>query len=261
SRASWRRPRGPDGSVLATPGYDPATGLLVCPDADYPPVPEEPTHEQAVEAAQSLLDLVSEFPWASSAHQAAWLAALLTPLARPAIMGCSPLMLLDANTPGSGKSLLCDVIATLATGRDMPRCTLESDDTEMRKRITAAVLAGDRLVMLDNVVEPLGGASLDAALTGSTWRDRILGVSAMTPELPLSLTFFATGNNIMLGGDIIRRILPMRLDCAEERPEERGGWTYPDLLGVRGRLPDRWRLDAVGFPTRLRHRRRHGGVE
>ena len=34
---------------------------------------------------------------------------------------------------------------------------------EMRKVITAVALAGDRLVLIDNVVNVFGGASLDAA--------------------------------------------------------------------------------------------------
>ena len=33
----------PDGRVLQRPGYDPDSGLLYQPDADYLPVPEKPT--------------------------------------------------------------------------------------------------------------------------------------------------------------------------------------------------------------------------
>jgi hypothetical protein len=103
----------------------------------------------------------------------------------------------------------------------------------MTKVITAVALAGDKLVLLDNIDEstPLGCASLDAALTGTSWKNRILGISEMTPDLPLFTTWYASGNNVGLRGDVHRRLVPCRLDTAEEHPEERTGFKYPDLIG------------------------------
>jgi len=51
------------------------------------------------------------------------------------------------------------------------------DDDECRKRITAIALAAEPAVLIDNIVYGLGCASLDAALTATTWQDRILGRS------------------------------------------------------------------------------------
>ena len=72
----------------------------------------------------------------------------------------------------------------------------------MAKTITAIALAGDQMILLDNIdpAIPLGWASLDAALTGTTWKQRLLGVSAMTSELPLFTVWFATGNNVSFRG-------------------------------------------------------------
>src|SRR5262249_22008357 len=72
----------PDGTVLAAPGYDPGTGLLMEMAGDRPDVPDAPTHAQAVAARDELLAVVSDFPFERPTHKAAWLAALLTPLAR-----------------------------------------------------------------------------------------------------------------------------------------------------------------------------------
>ena len=51
----------PDGSLLATPGYDPRSELYLLPGLQLPPIPERPTDEQAQAALELLTDLFSEF--------------------------------------------------------------------------------------------------------------------------------------------------------------------------------------------------------
>jgi len=52
---------------------------------------------------------------------------------------------------------------------------------------------------LDNVEGELRSAALDKAISGHRWKDRVLGVS-QTVELPLHLSWYATGNNVRSGG-------------------------------------------------------------
>ena len=53
----------------------------------------------------------------------------------------------------------------------------------------------------------------------------------MTGELPLSAVFFASGNNLSLKDDALRRVLPCRLESDIERPEERNDFQIKgDLL-------------------------------
>jgi hypothetical protein len=220
----------PDGSVLDVAGYDDATGLLYIPSADYPKVPERPTRDDAVAAMRELLDVVSDFPFATEAHRSAWVALLLTALARDAIAGPVPLGAIDATTPGTGKTLLADAVMQIAAGRPATRTAMPDSEEELRKRITSHVMAGDRAVLFDNIARPLGGAALDAVLTGTTWSDRILGRSETTRDLPLATLWLATGNNLEFRGDLIRRVLHVRLDAGQERPEERTGFRHPHLL-------------------------------
>jgi hypothetical protein len=236
----------PDCTVLDARGWDEETGLLYEPNADFPPVPPTPGRGQAMAAATRILDLVSDFPFAGRTpaeqdnHRAAWLAGVLTALVRFAVHGPCPLFLFDANCPGTGKSLLTDVIAIIATGRDMSRTPFPDNDAELQKQITAIALAGDRLMLFDNIAQgcPFGGTALDTALTAATWKDRILGRSELTPELPLFTVFYATGNNFMLRGDVQRRVIPCRLETQEEKPEEREGFKYPELVEhVRANRP------------------------
>jgi hypothetical protein len=220
-----------DGSILDRPGWDSETTLLYEPEILFTDmVADQPSHDEARMAADELLDVVSQFPFVNETHSAAWLAGLLTPLARFAIDGPCPLFLFDANSPGSGKSLLCDIISVIATGRPMPRTAYPDNDEEMRKRITSIALAGDRLMMLDNIAATFGGSSLDGMLTGRTWKDRILGHSEMSPDLPLFTVWYGTGNNITFRGDVLRRVIHCRLEARQERPEERTEFKHERIL-------------------------------
>lgn len=220
----------PDGSVLEAAGYDEATGLLYVPSLNFPNVPALPTRDDAISAANLLLDVVEEFPFAGDEHRSAWLALVLTVLAREAFPGPVPLGAIDASTPGTGKTLLADVVMQIATGRPATKTAMPDGEEELRKRITAHALAGDRAVLFDNIARPLGGSALDAVLTATSWSDRILGRSENARDLPLLTLWLATGNNLEFRGDLIRRVLYVRLDAQQERPEERGGFRHPRLL-------------------------------
>lgn len=220
----------PDGTVLQTPGYDAATGLLLEPTGPMPTIPLSPSLADARRARDRLMDVAADFPFAGDLYRAAWMAALLTPLARFAFTGPAPLFLVDANVRAAGKGLLLDVIALIVTGERFTIATYTNDEDELRKRITSLVLGGDRLVLFDNLDGKFGNAVLDAALTGVSWRDRMLGVNRMV-EAPMYMTWFATGNNVTIGADTARRICHIRLESPDERPENRRGFRQPDLRG------------------------------
>jgi hypothetical protein len=219
----------PDGSILDRRGYDPDTGLLPEPAGPLPILPPCPTRKDALAARDALLEVVSDFPFERSVHRAAWLAALLTPLARFAFTGPAPLFLVDANVRGAGKGLLLDCISRIITGERFTIAAYTADEDELRKRIMSLALAGDRLVLFDNLEGRFGNAVLDAALTGTAWKDRILGVNRMA-EAPLYMAWYATGNNVAVAADTARRICHCRLESPEERPEERSAFRHPDLL-------------------------------
>jgi len=120
-----------------------------------------------------------------------------------------------------GKSLLASAIVALCLGHApaiLPPAGHEDDET--RKRLFAALRDGRRVLLWDNVREPLGNTALDAFLTAPAYTDRILGVSA-TATLPNRALFLATGNNLRLVGDTCRRILVARLDARAEQPYRR----------------------------------------
>jgi hypothetical protein len=220
----------PDGSILNRPGYDAETGLLFEPIGSMPTIPSSPSRHEALAARDLLADLVQDFPFEHPSHRSVWFAALLTVLARRAFGGPAPLFLFDANVPGSGKTLLAELISLIVTGREIARMTCPDKDEECRKRITAIVLGGDELVLMDNAAGSLGCPSLDAALTGTVWKDRRLTRSEIVTG-PLSVTWLASGNNVAVRGDTARRTAHCRLNSPDENPEERTGFKYADIRG------------------------------
>jgi hypothetical protein len=227
----------PDGSILDTRGYDTATRLVYLPSPTciVPPIPFAPSAVEREEARALLDDIIADFPFADLASHANALAALLTPLLAPLVAGPIPLALIDKPTMGTGASLLTEVISLLATGRAAATLTAptgRSGEEEWRKVLTSTLLEGSKVITIDNVEGELRSAALAKAISGTAWKDRVLGVSE-TVELALHVSWYATGNNVRLGGDLPRRVYWARLASLEAQPWKRDPSTFrhPDLIG------------------------------
>jgi hypothetical protein len=240
----------PDGRLVREEGFDASTGWFVSLGGlQLPPVRTGASQEDARQAAELLLELVEEFPWRGGADRAAWLAYLLTLCCRSAVTGGVPLFLFDASTAGAGKSLLVKAAATIAFGHDpgfrnLPinhgRGEPTVDGAELRKTLTSIALQNSPAEVFDNVPQglPLGGAALDNVLTTDVWKDRQLG-SSTEVAIPWMCVLAATGNNVVVASDTIRRVVVSRLEPDEERHAERGGYRITDLPGhVRRRRPE-----------------------
>ena len=220
----------PDGSVLDQPGYDADTGLFYEPGrAIFPPIPPAPDLVDAITALQALKEALCDFLFVQAHDQAAALAACLSMACRFAIQGCVPLFAVTAPVRGSGKSYLVDALSIIGTGRPAPRWPQVVDHDEERKRLLTIALAGYPAVHMDNVSRPLGSPALDLALTSTSFSDRILGQTGDVTA-PLNLVWLASGNNMQFQGDTARRVVPITIDPAMEKPEERSGFKHDPLI-------------------------------
>src|SRR5437879_4521543 len=130
----------------------------------------------------------------------------------------------------------------------MERICQADDEAEERKRITSLLMAGNPIVLIDNITRPLGSGAFDSALPGEKWSDRALGTNSNV-SLPLLTIWYATGNNVQLAADTTRRVAHIRLQSPEENPEHRANFRHANLVGwVR---ENRARL-AVAAVTMLR---------
>lgn len=219
-----------DGTICTRPGYDQATYLFYAPAPGLrlPEIPEAPM----VDDVDVMLDLVDsaigDFPFADAASKANAIASMLTPVVRPAIASPTPLALYDAPQAGTGKTLLAEVVAIIATGRAAETFSAPTDPEEWRKKITTALASGTGVVVIDNVNYRLDSDALCSAITATTISDRIFRTFERI-VLPVKCAWIATGNNVQLGGDMPRRCYWIRLDAKQSKPFHRTGFKHENL--------------------------------
>jgi hypothetical protein len=204
--------------------YSPAPGFTV------PNVSPEPSAAEINSARDFLaVDLLGDFPFVGDAERAHAIAALLGPLVRNMIDGPTPLHSIEAPSPGTGKTLLTDMLSFPALGRPIAPMTEGRDEDEWRKRIFAKLRAAPTVVLLDNIKRRLDSGALASAITSyPLWEDRVLGVSEMA-RVPVLCTWLLTGNNPAFSSEMMRRTVRIRLDAKVDRPWLREGFRHPDL--------------------------------
>jgi len=226
--APWIRP---DGSI-PDPGYDPVTRTVYKPPFKVTTaIPDRPTKEDAKDAATRLFELVSQFPFASDADRAVWLAAVLTAIQRPAIAGPVPGFALNSNAAGTGKGLLIDLVGLISAGLPIPTRSYPHGPTEAAKVKLSLALAAVPMVHFDNLLEGgvYGNSELDSAITSTIVEGRILGYTRESGAVPLRPCWFLSGNNISPGKDAFRRWIPCNLKTELEHPHEREDLKEDDL--------------------------------
>ena len=226
----------PDGSILRKPGYDTATRLHHEHDANLilTSAVANPTRLDADRAIGDLQSLLSEFPFVDDVARAVALSALITPVVRGAL-SVAPLHAIRARTAGTGKSFLADVASAIATGRPCPvTSAAPGDEAETEKRLTGLLLAGFPLLSLDNVNGELSGDLLCQAVERPLIRVRPMGRHDIV-EIESRSTIIATGNNLRIAGDMVRRAIVCDLDAGIERPELRQFQADPVAIVQRDR--------------------------
>jgi hypothetical protein len=220
----------PDGSVLMKSGYDPTTRLYYHPDPhlEIPTIPETPTPEDVARARALLEELIEDFPFVDERSRANAMALLISAAVRPAVLGPTPMGLLDAPKQGNGKTLLGEAMSMIMTGQAEVG-GLATSEEERRKLITSLLAEGKTICILDNLTGTLRSAALARVLTANVWTDRILGHSK-TITLPQRATWIATANNVTLDGDLLRRCYWIRIDAKMAKPWTRKGFRHVNLI-------------------------------
>ena len=210
-----------DGSLLVKQGYDASTRLLMIEPPAMPPIPDEPTREDALQALALLEELVCESPFEGEAGKSVALSGMITPVVRGA-MAVAPMHVASAPMAGTGKSFLWDLVAAIATGQRRIPVIAAGDEEETEKRLGGILLTGQPLISIDNVNGPLKGEFLAQAIEQHFVEVRPLGGSKIVTVEAGGTTIFATGNNIsIVGEDLCRRTIMAQLDALMEAPQLR----------------------------------------
>lgn len=213
----------PNGLSVLPParGYDPESGfyLTIAPPADYTEPPDRPTRADALAALETLKECISTWPFVSDADHAAAVAAIITAILRR-LFPAAPIFVITAYAAGTGKSTLADVLAIIANNRRAPVMAYPDDQAELEKRLSALILAGESMVVLDNIECLVRSSYLCQISTQPAVTIRPL-FSATTVAMPTDITVIMDGNNVSLAGDVTRRANTIRLDAGTERPDRR----------------------------------------
>ena len=152
---------GPDGVLNDAPGYHPSSRTYYAGGVEV---------KDGVTAV--IEDLLCDFPFVSKAEKAHAIALMILPFVRDMIVGPTPLHLIEKPAPGTGGTLLADMLLFPALGRTPTAMTEGRDEDEWRKRITARLAGGSSVILIDNLRRRLDAAALSAVVTATTDRKR-----------------------------------------------------------------------------------------
>ncbi len=249
-------------AVPSTPFFD-AEGRLVDEDGYHagakvylakgdlvlPSVSREPTAIEVAEAKRLIVEeVLADFPLggmdraqivgtlagenADHAHAVTHAVAMtLLPFCRDMIAGPTPGHVYTKPGPGTGASLLVDVLTTIAGGSPAPAMTFPTRAEEVGKTLSAALAEGAPVILFDNIGQAIASSELASAMTGTMYQARILGKTQLV-MVPVRSVWAFTANNIEASREILRRFVLIPLDAGVPDPEQRkpeNGWQHPNL--------------------------------
>jgi hypothetical protein len=221
-----------DGRLIDKPGYDPGTGLYFDPlGTVFPPIPQNPTIDDAVRALDLLCGLLTGFPFIEDegASESVALSGLMTAVQRRAL-DYAFMHSITAPAFGTGKTYLADLFSMIVSGRIAPAISPSSQPEEFEKRLDSALLKGLGVLLIDNVNGLLESDKLAIILSGGAVDIRLFHTQKLVTIVPCSLAV-STGCNLSVIEDLRRRTLLCSLDAKEERPELRK-FSKPGPLAV-----------------------------
>jgi hypothetical protein len=219
-----------DGSIRLSPGYDPATRTYLYPvggvDFRDASLDRDPTSAEAAAAVARLNDIYGQFPYVDDADWTHLLALLLAQVSGQFIEGRIPMVSITKPVQGTGASMLAKAATapfTVPTG--VAGMASPKNDEEFQKALLARHLKGDRYALFDNATGIIGGETLAQAVTEPFVDVRLLGTNTMV-RARSPRYFLVTMNGAQFDEDMIRRVIPIRLDPKTDRPEHRADWRY-----------------------------------
>jgi len=180
------------------------------------------------EAKEIIDDFLADFPFETEADRTHAVAMPLTAILRHSFEGPTPMFRFEAPQPGTGKTLLCQILSQLIEPHFSYLPATESNE-EARKLITSHCLRLPAVTAFDNVLK-FDSAILEQVLTTGIWKDRLLGVNKEI-VVPVKCVWACTINNPSLSRGMARRTLRVRINANMENPEQRPSstWRHPDI--------------------------------
>lgn len=208
---------------LAPEGYDPETQIYTCNllpyNEDFSIAPER--------AMRALRTLLGDFPWAdvtdgsrtfeASREVSCFITYMVGQYAR-LLMGRQPIVIFNANQPGSGKTLLASL--GLAPMQGAPTIiSAPKEETEINKTLFTALASGANYALLDDIPS-LTSNYINQYGTAPSISGRLLGTNTLL-HVENTMQIIATGNNLVTTPDVERRTVMIDLFSPWEATEKR----------------------------------------
>lgn len=234
---------------LAPNGLDPRSRVYTL---DLLPYPQDSALTREAIHAQ-LEELLGEFPWAdiqdqsrtfaTSRNVACFLAYMVGQYCRH-LIAHQPIILFNANKPGSGKTLLACMGLGPMEGAPTVTGYPDSPD-ELRKTLFAKANSGANYVLLDDIPD-LKSKHINQVSTAGKLSDRRMHAQE---ELVVanSLQLIGTGNRLDTTADISRRALIIDLFSAREIADA----THTKHLDQQSLNDEEWRRDMLALLWQL----------
>lgn len=230
---------------LAPEGYDPGTQIYTCNMLPYDET-FAPTQESAIRALSRLL---GDFPWAditdgsrtftASREVSCFVTYMIGQFCR-LLMGRQPIVIFNANQPGSGKTLLASL--GLAPMHGAPTIiSAPKEETEINKVLFSALASGANYALLDDIPN-LTSNYINQYGTAPSITGRLLGSNTML-QVENTMQLIATGNNLLTTPDVERRTVMIDLFSPWEATEKR----HKQTLTMATINAPRWRSEMLSL--------------
>ena len=193
---------------LVPPGYDKATSVLFKPSDAFSNhhFNLNATPAEAKKAYQKLMYVFSDFPVMGDGKVNA-VAFILSLVTRSATDFVVPILAIKANGQSNGKSLLAKVISWCAQGKTIKDILADKMGTaEVDKTIRAQLVAHQKLIHIDNIVNRFDSTLLTAVATSKDPSIRMFGTLSL-PAINSDALFILNGNDLKVSSDIGKRLI------------------------------------------------------
>lgn len=257
------------------PGWYPEQGILVHGPEIEPVLPPRANRGGAglCHLPHHLQRLLTDFCLRDAADVANAIGAMLTGLLMPHFVARGkPVVLLDGNQPGLGKTLLARVLGLILDESDPRLIAYTTDDDELTKKICATLRGSQQSVLIvDNAKTRVGGSISSSVIESNSMAPelslRILGQS-LNYTRPNDLIWCVTMNDTRTSSDLASRGLPIRFHYDSNPKDRNFGGREPieyvkehrnEILGELAGMVVLW--SQAGRPEgRRRHRCAHWGT-
>lgn len=207
------------GEIINKNGYDAASEIYFSIDENWPSIDGDPTFDDACKAYSVLMEPFEEFCFVHAMDKSIIGSKILSSFIKP-FLGSCPIYAASSPTPGSGKTKLFDIISIISIGKPPQTMNWGANEDEAAKRFIAAIMNPEPELLIDNIEIPFCGDIVNTHATQSEISVRPLGQSLLR-KIPTTTAVSLNGNNLILKGDVNRRVLLSLLDPKVERPEQR----------------------------------------